>query len=54
MSLPVHGLWEFRKADPNDPLGVDPPPRPIFPLAVVTDASNKVKNEYAEHMIYKP
>jgi hypothetical protein len=51
--LPIHGLWEFRKADPNDPLGIDPPPRPIFPLAIATDGANKGKNEYALHVVYK-
>ncbi len=51
--LPLHGLWEFRKGDPNDPLAVDPPPRPIFPLAVAADGPDKGKNEYALHVVYK-
>ncbi len=51
--LAVHGLWEFRKADPNDPAAVEPPPRPIFPLAVASDGANKGKNEYVLHVIYK-
>lgn len=51
--MPIHGLWEFPKADPNDPIAQDPPPRPIFPLAISTDGANKGKNEYALHVIYK-
>jgi hypothetical protein len=52
-TLAIHGLWEFRKPPAGDPSGIDPPPRPIFPLAVATDGPNKGKNEYALHVIYK-
>jgi hypothetical protein len=51
--MPIHGLWEFPKSDPNDPLPVDLPPRPIFPLTIAADGANKGKNEYALHVVYK-
>lgn len=53
-TLPIHGLWEMRTADPTDIFAKDPDPRPLFPLNVATDGANKGQNEYKLNVVYKP